>query len=188
MGMGIDDSDLFPTETVLLSKLANLWIKPSKHGLSRFAFNEYIGDNEALGGKAYLTNYRILFKSHGFNRMVGVESMFLSNVVQIHQKLIGITVESTSQTYEMVMWFNGGFVSEARKRISELGPAETEKLKELIAEHPERLGALQKHNPIESINNIISGSIDPKKGLSDLSGLQKRTFKELLALFLPKSS
>src|SRR5262249_32657085 len=82
MGMGLAENDLLSTEEALAYKLANLWVKPSQHGLSRFTFDKYLGDNEALGGRAYLTSYRILFKPHGRNRLVGMSSVFLPNVVQ----------------------------------------------------------------------------------------------------------
>jgi hypothetical protein len=183
MGAGLTEDDLLPTERLLIKKFANLWVRPSEHGLSKFAFNECLGDNEALGGRAYLTNYRILFKSHGFNRLVGVHSLFLPNVVQIRKGWFGITVESRVQAFKFVMWFNGGFVSAAEARQGEMGRDEVERLRQLIQAHPDRLGALRTHGTLEAVNKVLSGVMKVSGVIGGLSSPDQSVFAELVALF-----
>lgn len=38
---------------------------------------------EALGGMLYLTNYRVIFKSHKFNRVTGTFSILLPDVQEV---------------------------------------------------------------------------------------------------------
>jgi len=62
--MDLENLDLLPDEDILISKAAN----------ACFSKIEYIG------GKLYLTNYRLIFKSHKFNRLRGKFSIFLSTI------------------------------------------------------------------------------------------------------------
>lgn len=183
MGMHLTKNDLLPTEKVLCSKFANLWVKPSRHGLSKFAFNKHLGDNESLGGNAYLTNYRIIFKSHGFNRLVGMHSLFLPNIIEIQKGWTGITVESSVQAFEFVMWFNGNFVNAAQSRKNEMRPKDVELLRELIRAHPDRIGALQKQGTLEAVNKVLSGAVAITDAINNLSSPDKSMLAELVALF-----
>lgn len=75
MTMSILGNDLLPGEYLIMSKFANMVVSVQDSGLSRFAFDDYMGlvgmkGKEAIGGKAHLTNYRIIFKSHFFNRVL----------------------------------------------------------------------------------------------------------------------
>jgi hypothetical protein len=184
MGMNLKESDLLPTETVLVRKFANLWVKPSEHGLSEFVFNQYLGNNEAIGGKAFLTNYRIVFKSHGFNRLTGMHSLFLPNIREIKKGIFGITVETAAQEYGFVMWFNGRFVRTARERQEEFGPKEVKKLRDLLRQHPEKAGeGLKKNRALEVINKILAGGMKVPDWVEKLSQPEQSTFAELLTLF-----
>jgi hypothetical protein len=184
MGWNVTDDDLLPGEEVLVSKLANLWVKPSEYGLSQFAFNHLLGNNESLGGKAHLTTYRILFKTHGVNRLVGSYSIFLPNVVEIRKKLLGIRVVSKVQECSFVMWFSGKFVRTALERRDEMGEDEIADLRELIEANPETLGdGLQKQGGLESINRVLSGVVSAGDVMRKLASHDQSLFAELLALF-----
>src|SRR5262249_1899216 len=143
----------------------------------------YLGDNEALGGRAYLTSYRILFKPHGRNRLVGMSSVFLPNVVQIRQGWFGVTVETRAQAFEFVMWFNGQFVRAAQARQREMGRQEVERLRQLVTAHPDRIGALRQQRAVEAVNRVLSGATTLPDALGELSPADKSTFAELVALF-----
>lgn len=183
MGMALKEKDLLPTEEVLISKFANLRVKPSQHGLSEFAFNDYLGDNEALGGRAYLTNYRILFKSHSINRLVGMHSLFLPNIVEIRKGIFGIKVESRAQTFSFVMWFNGRFVRTARECKDEMGTDEVKRLRKLIKANPERIGALQKHATLEVVNKVLKGVVAVADVIEKMSSPDRSMLAELVELF-----
>ena len=94
-------SDLLPGETLVLSKPANLFVKPSEYGLASF-FSGLKGviDIEAIGGQVHLTNYRLVFKSHEINRLKGKVSIFLPTIKSL-QDLSGLMVKKVSIATEL---------------------------------------------------------------------------------------
>lgn len=82
------DEYLFEGEHVLETKPANFVLSLTEHGLPRFRFDGAMGavgmaGKEAIGGKIYLTNYRLFFKSHSINRFNGAFSIFLPTIEEI---------------------------------------------------------------------------------------------------------
>lgn len=95
MGMDLGEEDLLPGEAVVLSKSANAMIRVSEFGLSRFAFDRVmvaagLGDAEAIGGKLYVTDCRVVFKSHAVNRVRGAFSIFLPTVRDLRDTSAGL--------------------------------------------------------------------------------------------------
>jgi hypothetical protein len=200
MGMSLEPSDLWPGEQALLSKAANLVIRIKEHGLSQFAFDKYmflIGmkGKEALGGCVHLTSYRLIFKTHGLNRLRGKISIFLPNVAAVTNTswfvVRKVKVETQAQDYEMVLWGIPSFIAAVEEAKAKIGPKEKERLKQLILGQPEMIGeGLAKWVAAERINKVL---LAVRKGaslaeeVSDVAGLgsdEQRTFFEVLSLFL----
>jgi hypothetical protein len=145
MGMALTDDDLLPGEHWIRTKLANMVISVKEYGLSRFAFDKYMGlvgmkGREAIGGNAHLTNYRIIFKSHGINRVRGTHSILLPNVTDVSAGLLNLHVETQLQKFKFVMWFKKSFVADAQQAKGNLKGDNLEKLRQPILEKPEALG------------------------------------------------
>jgi hypothetical protein len=160
MGMALSDDDLLPGERHVMTKFANMVISGKESGLSRLAFDDYMGSvgmkgKEAIGGKAHLTNYRIIFKSHLVNRVRGKHSIFLPNVVEVSANFNKLIVETSAQRFEFVMWFKQAFIDAAKREKSRLDGAALQKLKNAIVSQPEAIGVgLQKWATLEIINQI----------------------------------
>lgn len=129
--MNLTQTDLLSNENVILEKDANAVIKLTDYGLSKFAFDKYmwaIGmkGKEAIGGKIYLTNYRLIFKSHNINRVKGKFSIFLHTINSIRDSSFLITKKISVTTklseYSFVIWGIPAFIKEtevARNKITE---------------------------------------------------------------------
>lgn len=146
MGMALAQEDLLPEEELLLSKATNAVIRPTEHGLARFPFDKYMPlvgmeGREAIGGKLYLTSYRLLFKAHGVNRVKGEFSIFLPTVRDAADASRGVTrkirIDTPSQEYEFVIWGVRRFLVALDECRARLGETEREALLGAIRAHPE---------------------------------------------------
>ena len=191
MGMALSDGDLLPGEHHVKTKFANMVISVKESGLSRFAFDKYMGlvgmkGKEAIGGKAHLTNYRIIFKSHFFNRVRGKHSIFLPNVTEVSATFNNLIVETAAQRFEFVMWFKQGFIDAVNHEKESISPAQLEKLKKAVVSYPAAIGiGLQKWATLEIINQVCLGAQKASSVLENLSGTEKNAFLEILELFQP---
>lgn len=192
MGMALSDTDLLPGERHVMTKFANMVISVKDSGLSRFAFDDYMGlvgmkGKEAIGGKAHLTNYRIIFKSHFINRVRGKHSVFLPNVVNVSATFNNLIVETSVQHFEFVMWSKQAFIDATKREKTRLHGANFQQLKKAIVTNPEAIGAgLQKWATLEVINQICSGGRNVQSVLEKLTGTEKNAFVEIIELFEPK--
>jgi hypothetical protein len=192
MGMALNDDDLLPGERLVMTKLANMVVSVKESGLSRFAFDDCMGligmkGKEAIGGKAHLTNYRIIFKSHFFNRVRGKHSIFLPNVVEIAAAFDNLIVETSTQRFEFVMWFKKAFINAAEEEKARLDGARLGQLKEAIVSNPNAIGAgLQKWATLEVINQICLGGRKLQSVLGTLTGTDINAFVEIVELFQPE--
>lgn len=97
---------LLPGERVCNSWLANLVIDPNDYGLNHLSVGKHfwilgMKKKESIGGRLHLTNRRILFRAHRFNRVVGHTSVFLPTLRQIKDHSYGLVRQvriSTSYT------------------------------------------------------------------------------------------
>ncbi len=71
----VDQDELVEDEQLILYKNANFLVKRSDYNLDQLTRSADIllrpfgmQGTEAIGGRLYLTNYRLLFASHAFNR------------------------------------------------------------------------------------------------------------------------
>lgn len=179
MGMSLLASDLLPGERHVKSKLANMVVSVRESGLSRFAFDDYMGligmkGREAIGGRIHLTNYRIIFKSHFFNRVRGKHSVFLPNVVAASATFNNLIVETSVQRFEFVMWFKRAFLASINDQKSCMTSNELEMLRTAIVSHPQAVGVgLNKCVTLETINQISMGTRKISPLLEKLSGAEK---------------
>jgi hypothetical protein len=162
------EKSLLPGEEIGLSKLANLWVRPSEYGLSEFAF-AVTGDSEAIGGKAHLTNYRLIFAAHGINRLQGIHSIFLANVRQVRKGWTSLHVETETREYDFVMWFNRRFYEAIERERQAFGPKELRRLQSLVQDNlPAVSKGLQANELANAINGFFLGLQQPFSALGDL--------------------
>lgn len=74
------ENELLDGEKVLYKKTTNFLVNPSDYKFKKMSISI---KKEALGGMLYLTNYRIIFKSHNFNRLIGTFSILLPDVQEV---------------------------------------------------------------------------------------------------------
>jgi hypothetical protein len=191
MGISLNAEELLPGERLVMSKSANMIISVKQSGLSRFAFDDLMWvvgmqSKEAIGGKAHLTNYRIVFKSHFFNRVRGSHSLFLPNVKSVAPKFNGLTVDTDAQSVEFVMWFTKGFITGVEEAKAALPPVVVERLRQAVLAHSGIIGAgLQKWTTLENINQICLGVRKMESIVETLSDPEKTTFLEIMNLLKP---
>lgn len=107
-------STLYPGEQVLVSKDANAVITLSDHGLGSIPDTERamasvgLGGKEAVGGRLHLTNWRLVFRSHPFNRVKGQVSIVLPTIVELMDASRFLTkklrVTTRSARHDFIVW------------------------------------------------------------------------------------
>ena len=95
--MKLDLSGLQAGEELLLSKKANFVIAVSEYGLSRFVADDLmwiagLEGKEAIGGKLYVTNYRLISISHSLNRISGFFEIFLPAITKTYNSSRGMVM------------------------------------------------------------------------------------------------
>ncbi len=107
-------STLYQGERVLASKNANAVVTLREHGLDAIPDTERamawagFAGKEAVGGRLHLTNWRLVFRSHPFNRVKGQMSIVLPTIVEVTDasrflsKKLRVTTRSTE--HEFVVW------------------------------------------------------------------------------------
>ncbi|MBM7656430.1 hypothetical protein [Neobacillus cucumis] len=107
MGMKIKSQELFNNEEILLERKANLMINIKDFGLKKMDFHLF-QKKEAIGGKLYVTNYRLIFKPHLVNRVKGTFSLMLPSILSTRDTSVllskKMTVDTNSHSYEFVVW------------------------------------------------------------------------------------
>lgn len=189
MGMSISGADLLPGEQHVMTKSANMIISVKESGLSRFAFDDYMGligmkGKESIGGKAHLTNYRIIFKSHFFNRVRGKHSIFLPNLTHVSATLNNLILESATQHFEFVMWMKKPFINAINHQRAGCNQGGINNLKNAIISNPEAIGrGLKKCVTLEVINHICLGGRKVQSVLETLNGVERNAYVEIISLF-----
>lgn len=135
--MNIEESDLLPGERMILSKGANAVIRLDQYGLSRLPADQIMrligfAGKEAIGGKLHLTSYRLLFKSHRVNRVVGSFSIFLPTITALHDRSRWIAkkveVATRMQSFEFVIWGVPAFIGAVQAQAAQVTPAQAREL------------------------------------------------------------
>ncbi|KAJ4195435.1 hypothetical protein NW767_009757 [Fusarium falciforme] len=163
--MDLQSDDLLPGEKVLMKKAANAMISIDDYKLSRFFANDlarlFGKENlEAIGGKLYLTNYRMLFKSHSINRVTGKFSIALPTISAVEDTSKFLTkridVTTSTETFQFVVWGIPEFIAMIDKTRLALEPAEVKRLQSLVLENYKIFGdGMTVAKSIEGINKAL---------------------------------
>lgn len=140
---------LFAGESIIETKSANFVLRLDEHGLPRFRFDGAMGlvgmvGQEAIGGKLYLTNFRLFFQSHSVNRFNGAFSIFLPSIVETKNTSRFVTkkmeVATPSYRFEFVVWGIPALMAATASARGALTPAELETLEVAVRTAPEKCG------------------------------------------------
>jgi hypothetical protein len=115
----LSGSVLYPGETLLETKGANAIITISDFGLDPIFERSMrlvgLAGKEAIGGWLDLTSWRLIFRSHRYNRVTGSFSILLPTVLHVAdasgliRKIMRVTTHGA--TYDFVLWGVRGFIS-----------------------------------------------------------------------------
>ena len=192
--MKLTDEDLLPNESVVLKKNANAVIGVTESGLTKFAFGKWmwvIGmkGKEAIGGKLYLTNYRLIFKSHRLNRLRGKFSIFLPTVTELEDTSFLMTRKVSIRTkwtkFDFVMWGISDFIKKAESERANLTEDKITELRKIAIENFDKCGeGLQVFGGLENINKVFlhKGKVSEliKLATNPFEGLAAMAYDELL--------
>lgn len=143
------DEYLLSGESIIETKGANFLLRLDEHGLPRFRFDGAMGmvgmtDQEAIGGKLYLTNFRLFFQSHSINRFNGAFSIFLPAIIETkdNSRFVAKKMEVVTPSYafEFVVWGIPKLMQAVASARGALSPTQTEVLREVAQKSPEKCG------------------------------------------------
>ena len=186
--MKLDQSRLLAGEELLLSKKVNFVISVSDYGLSRFVADDLmwiagLQGKEAIGGKLYLTNYRVIFISHSINRVSGSIEIFLPAITKAYNSSRGLTKSITLDTeladLKFIVWGIPKLLEQINSAASASLSPEDNQLSELLnSVESKPANGLSKNQTLENLNKIflfaraqadnLSAAKDPLGVLSEL--------------------
>lgn len=163
--MDVRPEDLLSGEKVLMTKSANALVNIKEYSLSRFFADDLLclmgmKNIEGIGGKLYLTNYRLLFKSHAFNRLTGKFSIALPTIQSVNDTsrfiMKRIQVATETETFQFVVWGIPELIAAIDKARTELTNIEVEQLQTAVAENYRKFAdGLKIANTIETMNKSL---------------------------------
>ncbi|MGW1536441.1 hypothetical protein [Streptomyces aureus] len=168
--------DLLPGEGIILRKNANAVIDVRAAGLSRFAFDDLMWlvgmrNAEAIGGRLYLTNYRLVFKAHRFNRVRGTFSVFLPCVEEVRDSSFAatrqITVHTGTQDFTFVVWGIPHLLDTIDACRAEFDDMYVADLAGLAMAEPWKLGAGFQTVALNETLNVVMSAV--RRGTADFS-------------------
>ena len=192
MGMRLQDSDLLPGEHMILSKAANAIVSLRETGIAKYGLAELMiemgmRDADGIGGKAHLTNFRILFKSHFFNRVRGSFSVFLPNVQSVPKWFNGIFVETDTQSFQFEMWHSPPFIQAANDAVAAFSAESTADLVKNIMAHIAVIDpTLEGLATQQSIGEMAAGAHSLPSVIRDLKIFHKITLLQIIGLMRPR--
>ncbi len=131
----VNRDELLKDEQLLLYKNANFLARRSDYNLDQLTLGVDIllrpfgmQGTEAIGGKLYVTNYRLLFISHAFNRITGTFSIDLSTITGVENTSImfvrKLMVSTSIQSFEFIAWNIPDLIAAILSARDGLHPAE----------------------------------------------------------------
>jgi len=192
--MKITDGDLLDSEKLIQTKNANAVIKIDEYGLSQFAFDQLMWTvgmkgKEAIGGKIHLTNYRLIFKSHGINRLTGKFSLFLPTIKELKDasRLIAKKMEvgTDTQRFEFVVWGISAFMGQIETAKDAISQGQLEFIRTNAAKDYRKCGeGLKVFAALEAINVGIL-TVQKIKGIVEIAQnlVEATSILNLLELF-----
>ena len=171
----IGEETLLPGEKIVLPIGANLVIKPKEFDLREFAFGDLLAvvgmkNKESLGGRLYLTNYRLIFKSHNFNRLKGMVSIFLPTIQSAKNSSYFIvkklTLATTNSKVELIIDDVDDIINAILNQKNQFNIASIKELQNMVIQYPEKSSnGLKKWDAINTINNIALLGTGAEQGL-----------------------
>lgn len=140
-------SDAYPGERLILSKAANAVVDLTERGVRARPFQLLMplvgmGRKEAVGGKLYLTSYRLVFKSHVFNRFTGTLSILLPSIRSVTDASTFLTKQirvSADRDSLFVVWRREELMA-AIDQARRTAEPDRERIAGLVGTDPVKLG------------------------------------------------
>ncbi|MFF0587278.1 hypothetical protein ACFYWD_15025 [Streptomyces sp. NPDC003781] len=164
--LSLPPDSMLPGEHLVLRKNANAVIDVKESGLTQFAFDDLMwligmSGKEAIGGRCFLTNYRLVFKAHPANRLRGSFSVFLPSVLDVRNTSFAVTrkvtVTTGLQETTLVLWGVPRFIDTVRALSAGLGPQHVAHLVRLVLQEPWKAGdGLKVAARLERLNAALS--------------------------------
>ncbi|CAN5383558.1 hypothetical protein BH10ACI1_BH10ACI1_15440 [soil metagenome] len=154
---------LFSGESVIEKKGANFLLFLDEHGLPRFGLfghnpqmllNGLPEKTESIGGHLYLTNFRLFFWSHRFNRFKGTFSIFLPNIIEATDVSQPLTLSKMMQVvtldhkFEFVVWKIPKLIVAINAARNSISSVQIEELQNAVRNSPEKYGDGFNINPL----------------------------------------
>lgn len=140
--MGPLNAALLPAEVVVRDQGANYVIRLEDYNLSSAEWKvlmPLIGmrGQEAVGGKLYLTNFRLIFQAHAINRVLGTFSIFLPTIRRLDNASVlifkRVRVTTTWQSFVFVIWGVPAIIAAIRHAQAALKQSQQDDLRHLVA-------------------------------------------------------
>ena len=149
------DEYLFSGEIVIKKKGANFLLSLDEHGLPKFGLLGLDSEmrlfslpegNESIGGWINLTNFRLFFWSHRFNRFKGTFSIFLPNIIAVKDvsqpltlsRIMKLTTKNCD--FKFTVWKISAFIAEINAAQNSISPEQIEELKKAVRNSSEKCG------------------------------------------------
>jgi hypothetical protein len=178
MAMRIKLEDLLPAEAVIEGKNANLVLRPTDYLLAPIMHGPLVSrtgfsGQEAIGGRLYLTSYRLIFKSHAVNRVTGSVSIFLPTITGLQDTSRGIskrlTVHTAMLDYDLVVWGIPQLIEAIKQQAAIVAgaPERWQEVVQLIRADPARaLGGMKLSRGVttlqsKNVRSILEDVTDP---------------------------
>ncbi|MEH7248162.1 GRAM domain-containing protein [Neobacillus niacini] len=151
--MSLERGEWLDGERIILERKANLMINIKDYGMKK-KFTP--SSQEAIGGKLYLSNYRLIFKSHPINRVKGTYSILLPTVRSVRDSsgllMKKIEVNVNGKPFEFVVWGRKELLTKIEELKNNLSDQEKRWL-ETITSHQEN--GLVRFKEIDKIVDMI---------------------------------
>ncbi len=149
------DEYLFQNENIIEKKRANFVLGLDEHGLPQFGLFGLGAQmlmaglpekSESIGGHLYLTNLRLFFGSHRFNRFKGTFSIFLPNIVEAKDVSRPLTlgkmmqVVTRNHNFEFVMWKIPKVMAAITTARNSVSLTQIDELRNAVRNSPDKCG------------------------------------------------
>lgn len=149
------DEYLFSNESVIETKGANFVLYLDEYGLPKFGLFGLDAQllltglpekTESIGGHLFLTNFRLFFQSHHFNRFKGTFSIFLPSIVEARNVSQPLTLSKVMQVvtrnykFEFVVWKIPKLIAAINAARDSVSPVQIEELRKAVRSSPEKCG------------------------------------------------
>jgi hypothetical protein len=161
----VEAEDLLPDEKIILIASANMVVSPKEFGLKKFAFDGLfwavgMKNKESLGGKLYLTNYRLIFKTHKWNRLRGTTSIFLPTIQEVKNSSYAMTkkisVRTVAGKVEFIVNDADFFITHFNTQYNNLDQETINTITTAVKEYPQKCNSgLESWNSLNVINNLL---------------------------------